>query len=123
DQREPLVVEDLQDYPKSTILEGRMLEHGYRSVYVAPLLHQDRLLGTLTLKSTRAGALNALNTATLQPVLPLFAVALNRSLEQLNQKIQTVIKEEFTAIHPSVEWRFQQSALHYIQHKDEGVAE
>ena len=122
DQGEPLVVEDLQDYPKGTILEGRMLEHGYRSVYVAPILHQERLLGTLMLKSTRPGALNALNTVTLQPILPLFAVALNRSLEQLNQKIQTVIKEEFTAIHPSVEWRFQQSALHYIQHKDEGAA-
>ncbi len=122
DQGEPLVVEDLHYYPKSTVLEERMLEHGYRSVYVAPLLYQDRLLGTLMLKSTRAGALNALNTANLLPVLPLFAVALNRSLEQLNQKIQAVIKEEFTAIHPSVEWRFQQAALHYIQHKDEGVA-
>jgi hypothetical protein len=122
DQGEPLVVEDLHYYPKSTILEERMLEHGYRSVYVAPLLYQDRLLGTLALKSTRAGALNALNTANLLPVLPLFAVALNRSLEQLNQKIQAVIKEEFTAIHPSVEWRFQQAALHYIQHKDEGVS-
>ncbi len=118
----PLVIEDLSNYPKRTILEERMLEHGYRSVYVAPLIYQDRLLGTLGLKSTRAGALNALNTANLLPVLPLFAVALNRSLEQLNQKIQAVIKEEFTAIHPSVEWRFQQAALHYIQHKDEGGA-
>ncbi len=122
DQGEPRVVEDLQSYPKGTILEERLLEHGYRSVYIAPLLYQDRLLGTLMLKSTRPGALNALNTATLHQVLPLFAVALNRSLEELNQKIQTVIKEEFTAIHPSVEWRFQQSALHYIQHKDEGVS-
>jgi GAF domain len=122
DQGEPLVVEDLQYYPKNTVLEERLLEHGYRSVYVAPLVYQDRLLGTLALKSTRAGALNALNTANLLPVLPLFAVALNRSLEQLNQKIQAVIKEEFTAIHPSVEWRFQQAALHYIQHKDEGVS-
>ena len=122
DQGEPLVVEDLQYYPKSTTLEERLAEHGYRSVYVAPLVYQDKLLGTLALKSTRAGALNALNTANLLPVLPLFAVALNRSLEQLNQKIQAVIKEEFTAIHPSVEWRFQQAALHYIQHKDEGVS-
>ncbi len=122
DQGEPLVIEDLHSYPKSTILEERMLEHGYLSVYVAPLLHQDRLLGTLMLKSTRPGALNALNTANLLPVLPLFAAALNRTLDQLNQKIQTVIKEEFTAIHPSVEWRFQQAALHYIQHKDEGVS-
>jgi GAF domain len=122
DQGEPLVVEDLRHYPKATILEERMLEHGYRSVYVAPLFYQDKLLGTLALKSTRAGALNALNTANLIPVLPLFAVALNRSLEQLNQKIQSVIKEEFTAIHPSVEWRFQRAALHYIQHKEEEVS-
>ena len=117
---EPLVVEDLQYYPKKTILEERMVERGYRSIYAAPLIYQDKLLGTLGLKSPRPGALNALNTANLDPVLPLFAVALNRSLEELNQKIQTVIKEEFTAIHPSVEWRFQQAALHYIQHKDEG---
>jgi GAF domain-containing protein len=123
DQGEPLVVEDLSYYPKATVLEERMLEHGYKSVYVAPLLYQERLLGTLALKSTRPGALNALNTANLLPVLPLFAVALNRSLEQLNQKIQAVIKEEFTAIHPSVEWRFQQAALDYIQHKDEGVSD
>jgi hypothetical protein len=122
DQGEPLVVEDLHLYPQRTILEERTLEHGYRSIYVAPLLYQERLLGTLMLKSTRAGALNALNTANLLPVLPLFAVALNRSLEELNQRIQSVIKEEFTAIHPSVEWRFQRAALHYIQHKDEGVA-
>ncbi len=120
DQGQPLVVEDLHQYPKRTILEERTLEHGFRSIYIAPLIHQDRLLGTLMLKSTRAGALNALNTANLAPVLPLFAVALNRSLEQLNQKIQAVIKEEFTAIHPAVEWRFQQAALRYIQHKDEG---
>ena len=55
-------------------------------------------------------------------MLPLFAVALNRSLEQLDQRIQTVIKEECTAIHPSVEWRFQQAALNYIQHKGEAVS-
>jgi GAF domain-containing protein len=117
---EPLVVEDLQSYPQKTILEERMVARGYRSIYAAPLIYQDRMLGTLGLKSTRPGALNALNTANLAPVLPLFAVALNRSLEELNQKIQTVIKEEFTAIHPAVEWRFQQAALHHIQHKDEG---
>ena len=76
----------------------------------------------MVLKSTRAGALNALNAAHLAQVLPLFAVALNRSLEQLDQRIQTVIKEECTAIHPSVEWRFQQAALNYIQHKEEGVS-
>ena len=122
DQGEPLVIEDLQNYPDSNRLEEGMMQSGYRSVYVTPLQYQDRLLGVLALKSTRAGALNALNTAQLYPVLPLFAVALNRSLDQLNQRIQTVIKEECTAIHPSVEWRFQKAALNYIQSKEEGVS-
>ena len=122
EEGEPMVVEDLHQYPGHTPLEKALLEHGCRSVYAAPLLYQDKSLGTFLLKSTRPGALNALNTANLQPVLPLFAVALNRSLEQLNQKIQAVIKEEFTAIHPAVEWRFQQAALDYIQNKDAGAA-
>ncbi|MFZ2087667.1 MAG: GAF domain-containing protein [Desulfobaccales bacterium] len=118
DQGEPLVIEDLQTCPECTILEDGLREKGYRSVYVAPLHYQDQLLGVLALKSTRRGALNALNTAQLIPVLPLFAVALNRSLEQLNQRIQTVIKEECTAIHPAVEWRFQKAALNYIQNRE-----
>jgi GAF domain-containing protein len=122
DLGEPLVVEDLENCPECTVLEQGLLTSGYRSVYVAPLKHQDQLLGVLAIKSTRVGALNALNAAYLAQVLPLFAVALNRSLEQLDQRIQTVIKEECTAIHPSVEWRFQQAAWNYIQHKEEGVS-
>jgi GAF domain-containing protein len=121
DLREPLVVEDLDHCQECTVLEESLRQSGYQSVYVAPLHYQERLLGTLVLKSPRAGALNALNTAHLAPVLPLFALALSRSLEQLDQRIQTVIKEECTAIHPSVEWRFQQAALNYIQHKAQGV--
>ena len=118
DRGEPVVIEDLHSCPECTILEDGLRQKGYRSVYVAPLHYQEQLLGVLTLKSVRSGALNALNTAQLQPVLPLFAVALHRSLEQLNQRIQTVIKEECTAIHPAVEWRFQKAALNYIQHRE-----
>jgi GAF domain-containing protein len=118
DQKESMVIEDLQAWPESSALEERLRQDGYRSVLVAPLSYQDTLLGALVLKSTRAGALNALNTRHLNPVLPLFAVALNRSQEQLNQRIQGVIKEHYTAIHPAVEWRFQKAALNYIQQQD-----
>jgi GAF domain-containing protein len=121
DLRAPLVIEDLEHCPDCTSLERSMLQKGYKSVYVAPLQYRDRLLGTLVLKSKRAGALNSLNAAYLIPVQPLFALALNRSLDQLDQRIQTVIKEECTAIHPSVEWRFKKAALNYIQNPEEGI--
>lgn len=122
EQKEPQIIEDLQSWSNPASLEERLLQDGYGSIFVAPLQYQDELLGTLVLKAPRPGALNALNTTHLAPVLPLFAVALHRSQEQLNQRIQTVIKEECTAIHPSVEWRFQKAALNYLQHRDPQIS-
>src|SRR4029434_10685875 len=47
----------------------------------------------------------------LQEVLPLFSMAVQRSVEELNSRIQTVINEQCTAIHPTVEWRFRRAVL------------
>jgi hypothetical protein len=38
-------------------------------------------------------------------------MAVQRSVEELNSRIQTVINEECTAIHPTVEWRFRKAVL------------
>ena len=116
---EPLVIEDLRAHPKRTALEDHMLEHGVRSVFVTPLFYQDKLLGTLDITSPEPGALNPLNTTKLWEILPLFSMALNRGMEELNHRVQAVIKEKCTAIHPSVEWRFQNAALNYLHQEDE----
>jgi len=52
-------------------------------------------------------------------ILPLFSMALNRGMAELNHRVQAIIKEKFTAIHPSVEWRFQRAALNYMESQDE----
>jgi hypothetical protein len=52
-------------------------------------------------------------------ILPLFSMALNRGLEELDHRVQAVIKEKCTAIHPSVEWRFRRAALNYLQSQNE----
>jgi hypothetical protein len=88
---------------------------------VAPLYYQDELIGTLDIGSPHAGDLHALNTMKLREVLPLFSMAIKRSMEELNTRIQAVIKEQCTAIHPTVEWRFRQAALDWMQHRKEGV--
>jgi hypothetical protein len=60
----------------------------------------------------------------LRDVLPLFAVSIHRSLEEFNTRLQAIIKEQCTAIHPSVEWRFRQAALHWTeQWHSKGMAE
>lgn len=122
EQGEPLVIDDLRDHPERGALEELMIERGVRSVFLTPLYYRDKLLGVFDLKSPHPGALNALNTMKLWEMLPLFSMALNRGMDELNQRVQGIIKEKCTAIHPSVEWRFQRAALNFIQREDKTLS-
>jgi hypothetical protein len=48
-------------------------------------------------------------------------MAVRRSLEELETRVQAVIKEKCTAIHPSVEWRFRQAVLDTLEHRRDGA--
>jgi hypothetical protein len=114
---EVLLVEDLTTYPHRTEIEDKLIGEGLRSFVVAPLHYQDNLIGTLAIGSPIPGDLHALNIMKLRDVLPLFAVSIHRSLEEFNTRLQAIIKEQCTAIHPSVEWRFRQAALHWTEQR------
>src|SRR5499425_1174419 len=107
----PIVVEDLQAYPERTRIEDELIQNGVRNFVCAPLHYQDKVIGTLELVSPRVGDLNATHLPRLEEVLPLFSMAVQRSVEELNSRIQTVINEQCTAIHPTVEWRFRRAVL------------
>lgn len=82
---------------------------------VAPLYYQDELIGLLELGSPHRGDLHALNTMKLRDIMPLFAMAIKRSMDELDTRLQAIIKEQCTAIHPALEWRFRQAALQLMQ--------
>src|SRR5499433_2247642 len=107
----PIVVDDLQAYAERTRVEDELIQNGVRNFVCAPLHYQDKVIGTLELVSPRAGDLNATHLPRLEEVLPLFSMAVQRSVEELNNRIQTVINEQCTAIHPTVEWRFRKAVL------------
>src|SRR5262249_23760138 len=58
----------------------------------------------------------------LREVLPLFSMAVRRGLDELEARVQAVIKEKCTAIHHSVEWRFRRAVLDSIEDHDDGEA-
>jgi hypothetical protein len=122
-ERRPLIIEDLQTYPNRTRVEDELLAAGYRSIVAAPLIYDDAHIGSLELVSTEPGALNVSHTPQLLQVLPLFAMAVKRGIDELNNRVQAVIKEKCTAIHPVVEWRFRQAVLNSLeQHETDGDA-
>jgi len=116
----PLLVEDLEGEPGRTKVEDALLDLGLRNVVVAPLVYQDRPIGTLELGSPTPGGLGPMAVLKLRQVLPLFAMAVRRTLDELEGRVQAVIKEQCTAIHPSVEWRFRRAVLDAIEQRREG---
>jgi hypothetical protein len=119
----PLIVEDLEAVSDRTPVDDEVLQSGVRNIIVAPLHYQDKVIGTLELGSPRPGDLDASHLPLLQEVLPLFAMAVQRSMGELNSRIQAVIKEKCTAIHPVVEWRFRKAVLAGIEQHAEGGAD
>lgn len=114
------IIENLETYANRSRVEDEVLAKGYRNLFVAPLLDGDRVIGALNLWSIHAGDLNALNTLKLNEVIPLFAIAVKRTMDDLSNRIQSVIREEYTAIHPSVDWRFRKAALNFIRRQNRG---
>ena len=110
-QERPIVIDDLQAYPDRTPIEEELIRSGIRNFVCAPLHYQDKVIGTLELVSAHAGDLNSTHLPKLQELLPLFSMAVQRSVEELNSRIQTVINEQCTAIHPTVQWRFRRAVL------------
>ena len=94
-------------------------QQGGRSVIICPIKQDGELLGMLEIFSETPGTLKTSHIAKLEPTIPLFTLAMEKGAENLNNKIDRVIKEKFTAVQPSVEWKFTEAALNYIVHSQQ----
>jgi GAF domain-containing protein len=119
-ERAPVFVEDLAAKPDRTPIEDEIARMGVRTIVVAPLTYQDKVIGTLDLRSPLPGDLTGGHLPMLLEVLPLFSMAVQRSMEELDNRIEAFIKAKATAIHPSVDWRFRQAVLRTLDRRREG---
>jgi len=122
-QNRPVIINDLAAWPDRTRSEEELIAAGARTFVCAPLHYQDRVIGTLELISPRPGDLNATHLPKLEEVLPLFSMAVQRSVEELDTRVQAMIKEKCTAIHPVVEWRFRKAVLNTIEPNGESISD
>jgi hypothetical protein len=122
--RKPVIIFDLEKYPEKTTIEEEFLENGFKNVALFPLIYENQMIGVFELATETPNAINGINTLKLDSLMPLFVIAVRRHLEEIYNRVQRIIKEECTAIHPSVEWRFRTAAFNKIQKENiEGFAE
>ncbi len=111
---ESIVIEDLEESGRNTGFESRLHDEGIRNIFVSPLKTEDQIVGLLEIGSPHVGDLNSLNSIWLVELSRIFATALQRSLDEQEDRIQALIKRQYTAIHPVVEWKFRKAAIKHI---------
>ncbi len=117
----PLVLADVAAAPELPEgLRQQMLGLGIRSAILAALPYGPDTVGLLELGAPQAGDLDEFDLELVAPLVPLFAVAVKRNAEDLETRIQAVIKEKFTAIHPTMEWRFNDAARRLLAQHEAG---
>ena len=119
--RELLLVEDLQALKNPTQLSEMLLAQGIRSILVAPLLNQNRrVIGLVELASPRPYEIQSFVEMKFREILALFRTAVARSRDEVDNRLEAIIREQYTALHPSVEWRFMQAAYNLLQQREAG---
>ncbi|NSL90040.1 hypothetical protein [Chitinophaga solisilvae] len=115
EQPSPLIIPDVN--------EGTTAAYGFlkylpikniRSFILFPITHKNEILGVLELASSRSNALAAEPLWKLESTYPLVVLMLNRSMSILDGRLNEVLKDQFTALQPAVEWKFTEAAWNYL---------
>ncbi len=115
-KKEPLVISDATIYHEHANggLSGIIAASEFNSYIVAPLVIEDELLGFMELASRDRYALNHGTLKILNEVIPILAMAHKRFMDEAQNRIEAIIQQECTTIHPSVKWRFEEEAEKFM---------
>ena len=108
-------VEKFALVPGNEKLAQHLLKQNIHSCIFAPIVKNDIILGIIELVSSKKRELNSLNSRKLNLILPYLIDTLERHNKDKQNQIEAIIQREYTAIHPSVYWKFTREALNYFE--------
>lgn len=114
--RQPLVMSDVRGFDQEAQggLSAKIAASDYESYIIAPLVHENKLIGFLELASKKKYELNKGTLQALDEILPILAMAQSRFMSEAQNRIEAIIQQECTTIHPSVKWKFEEEAEKFM---------
>ena len=104
---------------------GNIGEHfekeNVQSFVLAPVIKNGALLGILELASPRKYEFNSVTANKLEIVMPFLTDTVDRKMHEMQNRVQAVIQDNYTTLHPSVYWKFRREALNYINNANTGL--
>ena len=96
----------------------QFVKMGIRSAIFAPMVKDDKILGIIELVSSQKGKLNSINAHKMDIVMPYIIDTMDRFYFETENEIEAIIQKEYTAIHPSVYWKFREEAMLHVGNKN-----
>ena len=113
--KQVVVIPDLQQLEQPGKVELHLIEKGYRSLLLSPQIDRSgRIVAVTELASKEPYRFNNRIVDKLHEVLSLYTVGANRWIQETDHGINTFIQKQFTYIHPSVEWKFQEVSQKFL---------
>ena len=88
---------------------------GLRNYLLTPLYHQGAIVGIFELASKVPAAVTGLTLFKINRMKPIFADAVRRHADEFESRVKAAMLEQFTAIHPTIQWKFREAAIHVLE--------
>ncbi|WP_316838391.1 GAF domain-containing protein [Pedobacter gandavensis] len=95
-------------------IEKHILDRKFGSFILAPVIKNGIILGVLEVTSPQVRLLNSINARKLEVVMPYLSDKLEKISIEMESNIQALIQQKYTALHPSVRWKFRQAIKHEL---------
>jgi len=96
---------------------GEAFRHAGISTYMMyPVFHNEQMTGFFEVGTKMDyPMLSEGQMVRLKPVLPIMTQLIQDIIARFNRSIENIIKEKFTSIQPAVQWKFNETAWHYLR--------
>lgn len=91
---------------------------GIKSYGIFPVYYNKKNVGIMEVYAYKEIAIYEKLLSKLQSAIPLIAQLLQNSIDQFDERIERIIKDKFTSLQPSVQWKFNEVAWQYLQNSD-----
>ncbi|WP_131537312.1 GAF domain-containing protein [Pedobacter nototheniae] len=93
-------------------------EAGVNSWSILPVYYNTQLAGVLEIYSKKEIVVDDKLLSRLRPAIPLIGQLFQYSIEEFNSKMDEVLMDKFTALQPSVQWKFNEAVWQFLQQKE-----
>jgi hypothetical protein len=89
---------------------------GLKSYALLPVYYNNKLAGSFEIYTKRKGLLDEKIFTKIETAMPLIAQLLQNSVDEFQTNINDTIRDKFTSLQPSVQWKFNEAAWNYLYH-------